>query len=142
QIFAEVFDAAALFPLIFAAIAGFIAIASLLNARLVERLGMRRISHAALIGFVAVSAVHLAVSASGHESLVTFSVLQAAVMFCFGLLMGNFGAMAMEPLGRIAGTASSVQGFVTTLAGAGGGYVIGQQFDGSTAPLAAGFLIC
>lgn len=142
QIFADVFDEAGLFPLVFALIAGFIAIASLLNARLVERLGMRRISHAALLGFVAISAVHLAVAAAGHESLVSFSVLQAAVMFCFGLIVGNFGAMAMEPLGRIAGTASSVQGFVTTLAGAGGGYVIGQQFNGGTAPLAAGFLIC
>lgn len=142
QIFADVFGEAQLFPIIFAIIAGFIAAASLLNARLVERLGMRRISHAALLGFVAFSAGHLVAALAGFETLVVFSVLQAAVMFCFGLIMGNFGAMAMEPLGRIAGTASSVQGFVTTLGGAAGGYVIGQLFDGTTAPLAGGFLIC
>lgn len=141
QIFADVFDAAGLFPVIFALIAGAIAAASLLNARLVERLGMRAISHSALLAFIAISAAHWVVAAAGLETLWTFAVLQAAVLFCFGLTVGNFGAMAMEPLGRIAGTASSVQGFVTTLGGAAGGYVIGQQFDGSTAPLALGFLL-
>jgi DHA1 family bicyclomycin/chloramphenicol resistance-like MFS transporter len=50
--------------------------------------------------------------------------------------------MAMEPLGHIAGTASAVQGFVTTFGGALIGFFIGQQFDGTTAPLMLGFAAC
>jgi DHA1 family bicyclomycin/chloramphenicol resistance-like MFS transporter len=61
------------------------------------------------------------------------------MMFCFGLVASNFSALAMEPLGHIAGTASSVQGFVTTIGGATLGFLIGQQFDGSAIPMTLGF---
>jgi DHA1 family bicyclomycin/chloramphenicol resistance-like MFS transporter len=64
------------------------------------------------------------------------------MMFCFGLTAPNFGSMAMEPLGHIAGTASSVQGFVTTVGGALIGFYIGQHFNGTTAPLMVGFAAC
>jgi DHA1 family bicyclomycin/chloramphenicol resistance-like MFS transporter len=56
------------------------------------------------------------------------------MMFCFGLVMGNFGSIAMEPLGHLAGTAASVQGFITTIGGALIGFWIGQLFDGTTVP--------
>ncbi len=62
------------------------------------------------MGFIAISVVHAAVALSGHESIVTFTVLQAATMFTFGLISGNFGAMAMESLGHVAGAAASIQG--------------------------------
>lgn len=142
QIFADAFDAETLFPIIFAAVAGGIAVASILNARFVERFGMRLLSHVALIGFTGVSAIHFAVAAMGHESLVTFAVLQTLTMFCFGFLGGNFGAMAMAPLGHIAGTASSAQGVISAVGGALIGFFIGQNFDGSTAPLTLGFTLC
>ncbi|WP_312084487.1 multidrug effflux MFS transporter [Brevundimonas sp.] len=141
QIFADVFDAEAAFPAIFALIAGGIAVASLVNARLVVRLGSRRISHTALIGFTAISAVHAVVAISGHESIWTFAVLQTLTMFCFGLIAGNFGAMAMETMGHIAGTAASIQGFVSTIAGSLLGFAVGQQFNGTTVPMAAGFTV-
>jgi DHA1 family bicyclomycin/chloramphenicol resistance-like MFS transporter len=82
------------------------------------------------------------VAYAGAETLLTFVVLQGAMMFCFGLVGSNFGAMAMEPLGHIAGTASSVQGFVSTTGGALIGFLIGQQFDGTTGPLTLGFAAC
>jgi DHA1 family bicyclomycin/chloramphenicol resistance-like MFS transporter len=140
QIFFDVFHEPGLFTLVFGAVAGGIAVASLLNARLVERLGSRLISHTALLGFIAMSAIHAAVALSGHETIWTFAVLQALTMFCFGFIAGNFGAMAMEPMGHIAGTASSAQGFISTTGGATLGFVIGQQFNGSTAPMAIGFI--
>lgn len=138
QIFQDVFHAVDLFPAVFALVAGGIAVASLLNARLVERLGSRLLSHTALIGFIVVSGVHALVSATGHESLAVFAVLQGLTMFCFGFIAGNFGAMAMEKMGHIAGTASSAQGFVSTVFGALIGFFVGQSFDGSATPMAAG----
>ena len=140
QIFFDVFNEPERFTAVFAAIAGTIAVASLLNARLVERLGSRLISHAALLGFIAMSALHAAVALAGHETIWTFAVLQALTMFCFGLIAGNFGAMAMEPMGHIAGTASSAQGFISTTFGASLGFLIGQQFNGSAAPMTIGFV--
>jgi DHA1 family bicyclomycin/chloramphenicol resistance-like MFS transporter len=140
QIFFDVFHEPELFTVVFGAVAGGIAVASLLNARLVERLGSRLISHTALLGFIAMSAIHAAVALAGHETIWTFTVLQALTMFCFGFIAGNFGSMAMEPMGHIAGTASSAQGFISTTGGATLGFVIGQQFNGSTAPMAIGFI--
>ena len=141
QIFFDVFHEPQLFTVVFGGIAGGIAVASLLNARLVERLGSRLISHTALLGFITFSGIHSAVAISGHETIWTFAVLQALTMFCFGFIAGNFGAMAMEPMGHIAGTASSAQGFISTTFGASLGFLIGQQFNGSAAPMAIGFVV-
>jgi DHA1 family bicyclomycin/chloramphenicol resistance-like MFS transporter len=142
QVFAEALGAGAQFPLVFAICASFVAIASLLNARLVMRLGMRRLSHAALLGYIALAAVHLVVARSGHESLVVFASFQALSMFCFGLTSGNFGAMAMEPMGHIAGVASAFQGFVSMVGASLIGFAVGQAFDGSVAPMETGYLLC
>ncbi|WP_439477238.1 multidrug effflux MFS transporter [Brevundimonas sp.] len=140
QIFFDVFHEPQLFTAVFAAIAGGIAVASLLNARLVERLGSRLISHTALLGFIVMSAIHATVALTGHETIWSFAILQALTMFCFGFIAGNFGAMAMEPMGHIAGTASSAQGFISTTFGASLGFLIGQQFDGSAVPMTVGFV--
>tara|TARA_R110002051_G_scaffold74623_2_gene135902 strand:- start:492 stop:1742 length:1251 start_codon:yes stop_codon:yes gene_type:complete len=142
QIFFDVFDEPALFTTFFGLMAGGVAIASLLNARLVERLGSRLISHTALMGFIAMGLIHSVVTLGGYETIWTFAVLQGLTMFCFGLIAGNFGAMAMEPMGHIAGTASSAQGFISTTAGSTLGFLIGQQFNGSVAPLALGVTGC
>ncbi len=141
QIFVGVFDLGAYFPLVFAAIALAVAASSFLNSRIVERLGMRLVSHAALVGFTAVSTLHAVIALAGLESLYIFVPLQAAMMFCFGLVIGNFGSLAMEPVGHVAGTASSAQGFLTTLGGALLGFGIGQQYDGTVLPLMLGFCV-
>ena len=142
QVFVDVFHAAKLFTTIFAVAAGFMALSSLVNSRIVGRYGTRVISHSALIGYILISAVHLAVALAGYETLWGFAVFQSGMMFCFGLLGPNFGSMAMEPLGHVAGTASSVQGFVTTVCGTLVGFYVGQRFDGTTLPLTYGFITC
>jgi DHA1 family bicyclomycin/chloramphenicol resistance-like MFS transporter len=142
QVFTEALSAGGRFPLVFAICASFIAVASLLNARLVMRLGMRRLSHAALLAYIALAAIHLAIASSGHESLVVFTAFQALTMFCFGLTSGNFGAMAMEPMGHIAGVASSFQGFVSMVGATLIGFVVGQAFNGTVVPMEAGYLLC
>lgn len=142
QVFVDVFDAGAAFPAIFALIAMSMAVASILNARIVERVGTRRVSHSALCGYIALAVLHAVVSTAGIDTLWSFALLQCAMMFCFGLMAPNFGAMAMEPMGHIAGTAASVQGFVTTIGGALIGFFIGQQFDGTVVPITLGFAAC
>lgn len=141
QIFADVFHEMSLFTVVFALCASVMGAASFLNSRIVERLGTRLVSHAALIGFIAVSGIHLAIAASGHETIWSFGLLQAITMGCFGLAASNFGSMAMEPLGRIAGTASSIQGSISSLGGALVGVIIGQSFDGTTVPVAQGYFV-
>jgi len=142
QIFFDVFEEPGLFTTVFGLMAAGIAVASLTNARLVERLGSRRLSHLALIGFITSAAVHAGVALSGHESLISFALLQGLTMFCFGFIAGNFGALAMNNMGRIAGTASSVQGFVSTTFGSLTGFLIGQSFDGTAAPMTVGITLC
>lgn len=142
QVFADALHKIEQFPLVFAICGCFVAGASLLNAQLVLRLGMRRLSHAALLAYIAIPAVHLVIAGSRHETLVIFTTLQALTMFCFGLTSGNFGAMAMEPMGHIAGVAASFQGFVSMVGASLIGFAIGQAFNGTVLPLQAGYLLC
>ncbi|WP_297492621.1 multidrug effflux MFS transporter [Acidocella sp.] len=142
QVFAEVFHVPKLFPLIFAACSVCMAAAALLNARLVDRLGMRRLAHTAMLGFIAMAMLQAGAAISGHDTLLTFTLIQAAMMFSFGLLAGNCGAISMEPLGHIAGTAAAVQGFINMLGAALIGIYIGQSFNGTLVPLAIGFAAC
>jgi DHA1 family bicyclomycin/chloramphenicol resistance-like MFS transporter len=141
QIFAHSFNAPELFAPGFAAIAGMMAVAALLNARIVERLGTRLVAHGALLAMILLSLVRLGIVASGHETLLLFVLLHGATMFLFGLSGSNFSAMAMERMGHIAGTAASIQGFMQSVIGTLIGVAIGQAFSGTSLPLTLGFLI-
>lgn len=142
QIVFDVFGRPELIALVFALIAGPMALSSYANSRLVMRLGSRRILLAALGGFTFAAALHLLAAALLGETIWSFVLLQAATMIFFGLVGANAGALAMEPLGHIAGTASSLQGLITTVGGALIGFLIGQQFDGTTEPFLIGFTLC
>lgn len=142
QIVFDVFGRPALIGLVFACIAGPMAATSYANSRLVMRLGARRLLTAALIAFTAISLLHLFIVLTWGETLWVFVVLQALTTACFGLVGANSGSLAMEPLGHIAGTASALQGLITTSGGALIGLAIGQLFDGTTVPLVTGFALC
>jgi DHA1 family bicyclomycin/chloramphenicol resistance-like MFS transporter len=144
QVFTEIYGLGHYFPLAFAAIAIGVAVAGFLNARFVGRLGMRVISHGALVGFVAVAGIML-LAVKMHTlplPLPLFMALAALMMFAFGLMFANFTSLAMEPQGHIAGTASSLYGSITTLLGIGIGTTIGQDYDGTLLPFATGFFLC
>lgn len=141
QIFAQIFQRASLMPTAFALCAMSMGVASFFNSRIVERVGMRIISHAALLAFIAVALLHTLVALHGRESLWAFVALQSATMGCFSLAVSNFGAMALEPLGRIAGIGASLQGCMSTAGGALVGAAIGRQFGGTIVPLACGALL-
>lgn len=139
QVFVDVFGLGRDFPLVFGAIASLMALASVTNANLVERLGMRRLSHTALTGFVVLSALLTAAAAADVVTLPIFIAAMGGLFFLFGLVAPNFNALAMEPQGHNAGLASSVIGFVTTGAGAVCGGIVGHLFNGTVLPLTLGF---
>lgn len=142
QIFETTFRRPDFLPAGFAIMASGMAIASLTNAAIVKRFGMRRIGHAGLMFFTAVAAIHALIAFTDNETLITFIVLQTVMMMGFSFVMGNFSAMAMENMGRVAGMANSLQGTLSNLTGLVVGTVIGQAFDGTTLPLYTGYLLC
>ncbi|MEM9169421.1 MAG: multidrug effflux MFS transporter [Pseudomonadota bacterium] len=140
QLFNETFGVGEHFGIVFGSIAGALGAATLVNAKLVGRFGMRRLTHAAVVGFVVISAAHVAAIAAFGDVFPVFMAAMCGSLFCLGLIGPNCNALAMEPMGRIAGAAAAAYGFIsTTLAGVIGG-VIGRFYDGSTGTVAGGFL--
>ena len=141
QIFVDIFGLGALFPVAFAAMtAGMMAVSSFLNSRIVKRFGMRRLSHFALIVYISGSILLVAFSLAGFMPLWLFFNLLMIVQFVFGWAASNMNSLSMEPLGAVAGTAASVFGFIQTV-GALLGTMIGLQFNGTTTPIALGYLV-
>ena len=144
QIFeTEVYALGPLFTVVFGAIATTMAVGAVINAQMVRRLGMRRLSHAATLGFVVMAAIQcgLALVYDGRPPLLAFCLALGGNQFFASIAISNFNAMAMEPLGAVAGTASSFLGFYTTLLGALIGLLIGHLFNGTVIPLGAGYLV-
>ena len=140
QLITQTFDAADIFPMVFAICAGSMAFASWSNARIVERFGARRVSHTALFAFIVVSAVQVMFAFQPDESLWQFVPLMAINMALLGFIGSNFGAIAMNPFFAIAGAASSAHGFVRMTMAALLGGAIGYAFDGTARPLALALL--
>src|SRR5690606_14417052 len=141
QVYVELYDLGKLFPVVFAAIASLMALSNFANSRLVGAFGMRRLSQFALLAFMLISSLWFAFSLAGPVPFPLFITLFTLDMLAFGLLGSNFNALAMEPLGHVAGTASSVLGFTQTFGGGVIGTIIGQAYNGTVTPLAAGFCI-
>jgi DHA1 family bicyclomycin/chloramphenicol resistance-like MFS transporter len=141
QIFVEQYDQGAYFPLWFGCFAVAIAISMILNGRFVMKLGMRRISKWALRTSIVVSAVFLlaGLTFGGHPPMWMLGLYLFTNFFCCGILFGNYNAMSLEPVGHIAGTAASISGALSTLFAIISGTIIGQAYDGTVIPLAAGF---
>jgi MFS transporter, DHA1 family, multidrug resistance protein len=141
QIFAEQYGQGAYFALWFAFFAGGMALAMMVNAKLVMRYGMRKLSSLALKGFLALSGVFLIASLllNGHPPLWALAAFLFVTFFFSGLLFGNFNALALEPMGRIAGMAAAISAALASLIAILTGGYIGQLYDGTVIPLVAGF---
>jgi len=144
QIFQEQYGAGKLFPVYFGLLASGIGLASFVNARLVMRFGMQRLSRVALLAVSALSAVAF-VGAwlwHGHPPLLALMAFMLPCFFFIGILFGNFNARAMEPMGHIAGVAAAVTGSVSTCIALAIGSPFGRAYDGTVLPLIAGYLSC
>jgi len=142
QIVFDTFDAPNAIALVFAVVAAPMALSSWLNSRIVERFGLRRVGHLGLIGFVVITLGHAVLAGAIGEPLWLFVLLQSAAMASFAFSSSNMSTLAMAQMAPIAGTASSVQGVVTTIGGAAIGLAIGQAFDGTQLPFLIGIAIC
>ena len=142
QIVFDTFRAPDAIALVFGVIAAPMALASWLNSRIVERFGLRRVGHTGVIAFATITAGHALLAAVIDEPLWLFSLLQSAAMASFAFSSSNMSTLAMEHMAPIAGTASSVQGVIGTIGGAGIGLAIGQAFDGTQLPFLIGTAIC
>jgi len=139
QIYVDIYGLGVWFPAAFALVAGFMALSSFLNSKIVSRFGMRRMSHFAVIAFTTLSGILLIVSFQGPPPLWLFLGLLATIMFMFGWSASNMNTLSLQPLGSVAGTAASVFGFIQTIGGALMGGLIGQQFNGSIVPTVSGY---
>ncbi|CDO58741.1 MFS family multidrug efflux protein, similarity to bicyclomycin resistance protein Bcr [Candidatus Phaeomarinobacter ectocarpi] len=143
QLFTQTFGLGDYFTLAFSGTVVFMAAASFTNSRLVERMGMRRLSHTALMCFAGLIALALVFALGLGDAFPfwLFSLMIASIFACFGFIGTNFNALAMDPLGHVAGTASSVLGFLQTFVGGVLGATIGYMYDGTAVPLFAGYLM-
>jgi DHA1 family bicyclomycin/chloramphenicol resistance-like MFS transporter len=131
------------FPLYFGILAAAIGLASLCNASLVMRFGMRRLSRYALCGICLISFPFYLYSMlhNGHPSLAMLMAYFLPLFFFFGILFGNLNALAMEPLGHIAGLGSALIGSVSTLISVIFGMWVAAAYDGTVLPLVLGFAL-
>jgi len=144
QVFAELYGRPRSFPLFFGLIAAAIGAASILNANLVMRYGMRKLAWTALVACCIVAAAFLAFTAAfaGQPPFASFVATFMLLFFCNGILFGNFNALAMEHMGHLAGTAAAIVGALPTFMSVSIGGLISRAYDGSITPLVAGFLAC
>jgi DHA1 family bicyclomycin/chloramphenicol resistance-like MFS transporter len=143
QIFQEGYALGERFPLFFALIAFSIGIASFTNARLVLRFGMRFLVWWSLIVILGLAtlALGIAIMTAGQLPLWLVITYLMSTFFCVGILFGNQNALAMEPLGNLAGIGAAVVGSLSTLISIPLGTFIGQSYNGTVVPLMLGIAV-
>jgi MFS transporter, DHA1 family, multidrug resistance protein len=143
QIFQDYFKVGELFPIYFGISALSIGISSILNSMIVRHYGMKLICHHTLIIMINIAALFLAISIFQHHQIALWQFMTFALItfFCLGMLFGNLNALAMEPMGHLAGTASAIIGCLSSGTSAIIGTIIGQAYNNTLTPMILGFLI-
>jgi DHA1 family bicyclomycin/chloramphenicol resistance-like MFS transporter len=141
QIYVDHFGMGAYFPFLFSVLPLSAAVAFFVNSKVVERIGMRRIAHGGMSIFLVVTGLWLIICLTSDVPLWLFLIFVSLTALSQGVAWGNIGALMMEPLGEVAGTATAVFGALSTVGAAIIGYVIAQSFDGTPTPVVAAFFI-
>ncbi|HCS62880.1 MAG TPA: Bcr/CflA family drug resistance efflux transporter, partial [Cellvibrio sp.] len=141
QIFQDLFQTGKLFTIYFGVLALVFGVASLVNSRFVEKWGMDYLCNHAVWGIILSSAIFLVILMLFPANLWLFMIYASVLFFCFGLVFGNVNAMAMEPMGHVAGIASAIIGATSSIMSMLIGTAIGQMYNGTLVPVTSGFLI-
>jgi len=143
QIFQDVYRTGQLFPVYYSACAGTIGLAMFSNGKLVERFGMRRLACLGAAGMLLTSLLFLPVTLAyrGVPPLAAWMGFLLPIFFFIGLMFGNINAIMMEPLGHIAGMASSITNGLPLLISLPLGTLLGRAFDGTVLPAVTGFVV-
>ncbi|MGC6432521.1 MAG: multidrug effflux MFS transporter [Jejuia sp.] len=140
QIFQEQYKLAEMFPYIFASLALSVGLATFLNSKIVMRFGMKQIAFWASIAYSLISLLYVCFYFTGsNPSIYILIMFFALQFFAVGFLFGNLRALAMEPLGHIAGIGAAINGFVSTVMAVPIANYIGSFVDNSVLPLFIGF---
>ena len=144
QILQEQYQLGIKFPLYFALLAIAVGVATFFNGKIVMRYGMRLLCHRALYGLFILSVLFCfpAFSYNGHPPLWSFIGFLMISLLCVGFVFSNLNAMAMQPLGHIAGVGAAVIGFLSTLMSVPIAIYIGHSYNGTIIPLLLGFIVC
>ncbi len=142
QIFQEHFAVGEAFTLYFGGLALLFGIASLANSHFVVKFGMRKMCHRAMAVIAIASLLFMVLNLTmATIPLPLFVVYVAIIFFSFGLMFGNLNAIAMEPMGHIAGMASAIIGSVSSIISLTLGTIIGQLYNNTLIPITGGFLV-
>jgi len=142
QIFQEQYNLTEAFPYIFAGLAITVGFATFLNGTFVMKYGMfKLVSYAALL-FTIIPIVYVFLFyGQENPNITTLLLFFGLQFFAVGFLFGNLRALAMEPVGHIAGIGAAINGFVSTMMAVPIATYIGSFVKTTALPLFAGFLI-
>jgi DHA1 family bicyclomycin/chloramphenicol resistance-like MFS transporter len=143
QIFQDLYGQGLMFPFLFGVLALSVGAALFFNSRLVMRFGMRKLVDRAMAALAALSTTFFAVTHlyGGRSPFWMLMTFLLTAFFCVGFLFGNLNAIAMRPLGHIAGTASAVVGALSTFLSVPIAILIGLLYNDTTQPLVGGFAL-
>lgn len=141
QIFQDQFGTGAYFSAYFGGLALVFGLSSMVNARIVARFGMKLLCRYAVSAVILSSVLFLAYCHFSGDALIPFLAYAAVLYFAMGLMFGNLNAVAMEPMGHVAGIASAVIGATSSVISLSLGTLIGQLYNGTLMPVTLGFLL-
>lgn len=133
-----------MFAIYFGTLALAIGSSSFVNSKLVMKFQLNKLCLWALFVLTALSVCFYfyCTNSTQQPSLTVFLLYLGLVFFCFGILFGNLSTLAVQPLGHIAGIATSIISSVQTLISVAVGASIGNAYNGSVIPLIVGFILC
>lgn len=140
--FEQIYDRADLFPVYMAFLATGFGLATLSNSKLVMRFGMYRLCVVATLGFVGIGVYFVTGSVGGSHSFASFMAGSYLLLFCLGLLFPNLSAMAMQPLGKVAGLGAALISAISTTVALPISIAVGRYFNNTLMPLALAILVC
>jgi DHA1 family bicyclomycin/chloramphenicol resistance-like MFS transporter len=140
-VFSQIYHVGSMFAVYFAVLAASLGLATLINSRLVATCGMHKMVHYGAVGHISFAGLLFGASlvTDPGPTFVWFMVLQFMMHFCMGIVFGNLGALAMQPLGRIAGLGASVMAAVSSLIAVLFATLCGWFYDATLLPLALGY---